>query len=29
MDTPFLAATFQVMFGGALVFLAGILIGSS
>jgi hypothetical protein len=29
MDTPFLAATFQVMLGGALVFLAGILIGSS
>jgi hypothetical protein len=29
MDTPFLSATFQVMFGGALVFLAGILIGSS
>ena len=29
MDTPFLAATFQVMFGGALVFAAGILIGSS
>jgi erythrin-vacuolar iron transport family protein len=29
MDTPFLAATFQVMFGGALVFVAGILIGSS
>lgn len=29
MDTPFLAATFQVMVGGALVFLAGILIGSS
>ena len=29
MDTPFLAATFQVMFGGALVFLAGILIGNS
>jgi rubrerythrin len=29
MDTPFLAATFQVIFGGALVFVAGILIGSS
>jgi rubrerythrin len=29
MDTPFLAATFQVLVGGALVFLAGILIGSS
>jgi rubrerythrin len=29
MDTPFLAATFQVMVGGALVFLAGILIGIS
>jgi erythrin-vacuolar iron transport family protein len=29
MDTPFLAATFQVMVGGVLVFLAGILIGSS
>jgi hypothetical protein len=29
MDTPFLSATFQVMFGGALVFAAGILIGSS
>ncbi|MCZ7657921.1 MAG: rubrerythrin [Xanthobacteraceae bacterium] len=29
MDTPFLAATFQVMVGGALVFLAGILIGSA
>ncbi len=29
MDTPFLAATFQVVVGGALVFLAGILIGSS
>ncbi len=29
MDTPFLAATFQVLFGGALVFLAGILIGNS
>lgn len=29
MDTPFLQATFQVMVGGMLVFLAGILIGSS
>ncbi len=29
MDTPFLAAAFQVMVGGALVFLAGILIGNS
>jgi rubrerythrin len=29
MDTPFLAATFQVVVGGALVFVAGILIGSS
>ncbi|MGE0038513.1 MAG: iron exporter MbfA [Xanthobacteraceae bacterium] len=29
MDTPFLAATFQVVIGGVLVFLAGILIGSS
>ena len=29
MDTPFLAATFQVIVGGALVFVAGILIGSS
>jgi len=29
MDTPFLAAAFQIMVGGALVFLAGILIGSS
>jgi len=29
MDTPFLAATFQIVVGGALVFLAGILIGSS
>jgi erythrin-vacuolar iron transport family protein len=29
MDTSFLAAAFQVMVGGALVFLAGILIGSS
>ncbi len=29
MDTPFLSATFQVVLGGVLVFLAGILIGSS
>ena len=29
MDTPFLRATFQVMVGGALVFIAGIAIGSS
>jgi erythrin-vacuolar iron transport family protein len=29
MDTPFLQATFQVVVGGVLVFLAGILIGSS
>src|SRR5215468_10846392 len=29
MDTPFLTATFQVVVGGVLVFLAGILIGSS
>jgi erythrin-vacuolar iron transport family protein len=29
MDTPFLRATFQVVVGGVLVFLAGILIGSS
>ena len=29
MDTPFLAAAFQVMIGGVLVFLAGILIGSA
>ena len=29
MDTPFLAAAFQVVGGGVLVFLAGILIGSS
>ncbi|EQD68163.1 Rubrerythrin [mine drainage metagenome] len=29
MDTPFLAAVFQVVVGGALVFLAGILIGSA
>jgi erythrin-vacuolar iron transport family protein len=29
MDTPFLGAAFQVGVGGVLVFLAGILIGSS
>jgi rubrerythrin len=29
MDTPFLAASFQVIVGGVLVFLAGILIGSA
>ena len=29
MDTPLLAATFQVVVGGALVFLVGILIGSA
>jgi rubrerythrin len=29
MDTPFLHAAFQVVVGGALVFVAGILIGSS
>ena len=29
MDTPFLSAAFQIMVGGALVFFAGILIGSS
>ncbi len=29
MDTPFFSAALQVMFGGALVFAAGILIGSS
>jgi rubrerythrin len=29
MDTPFLAAAFQVIVGGLLVFLAGVLIGSS
>lgn len=29
MDTPFLNATFQVIIGGTLVFLAGILIGSA
>lgn len=29
MDTPFLSATFQVVVGGTIVFVAGILIGSS
>ncbi len=29
MDTPFLAATFQVVVGGVLVFIAGIAIGSA
>ena len=29
MDTPFLSAAFQVVVGGTLVFVAGILIGSS
>jgi len=29
MDTPFLNAAFQVMVGGVLVFITGILIGSS
>jgi hypothetical protein len=29
MDSPLLEAAFQVMVGGALVFLAGILIGNS
>jgi rubrerythrin len=29
MDTPFLAAAFQVVIGGTLVFLAGIIIGNS
>ncbi len=29
MDTPFLSAAFQVVVGGALVFIAGILIGST
>jgi rubrerythrin len=29
MDTPFLAAAFQIVVGGVLVFLAGILIGSA
>jgi erythrin-vacuolar iron transport family protein len=29
MDTPFLAAAFQVVVGGVLVFLAGMFIGSA
>jgi VIT1/CCC1 family predicted Fe2+/Mn2+ transporter len=29
MDTPFLSAAFQVVVGGVLVFLTGIVIGSS
>jgi uncharacterized membrane protein (DUF485 family) len=29
MDTPILSATFQVVVGGVLVFLAGLLIGSA
>jgi uncharacterized membrane protein len=29
MDTPFLAAAFQVVVGGVLVFLSGIVIGSA
>jgi hypothetical protein len=29
MDTPPISAAFQVMFGGALVFATGVLIGSS
>jgi hypothetical protein len=29
MDTPFLSAAFQVVVGGVLVFLTGMLIGSS
>ena len=29
MDTPFTSAVFQVVLGGVLVFLAGILIGSA
>jgi hypothetical protein len=29
MDTPFLRATFQIIVGGVLVLLAGILIGSA
>jgi hypothetical protein len=29
MDTPFLNAAFQVVVGGVLVFLAGILIGNA
>ena len=29
MDTPFLSAAFQIIVGGTLVFIAGIVIGSS
>ena len=29
MDTPFLQAAFQVVLGGVLVFITGILIGSA
>jgi hypothetical protein len=29
MDTPLLSATIQVVLGGALVFLAGLLIGNA
>jgi hypothetical protein len=29
MDTPFLQAAFQIVVGGTLVFIAGILIGSA
>jgi hypothetical protein len=29
MDTPLLSSTFQVVVGGVMVFLVGILIGSS
>jgi erythrin-vacuolar iron transport family protein len=29
MDTPFMQAAFQVVIGGVLVFLTGILIGSA
>jgi hypothetical protein len=29
MDTPWISATVQVMLGGALVFVAGILIGNA
>jgi hypothetical protein len=29
MDTPFLQATLQVVVGGVLVFLAGLIIGSA
>jgi hypothetical protein len=29
MDTPFLAAMYQVVVGGVLVFITGILIGNS